>query len=162
MNLKWSKLSSRIFYSTDVLGGGMGKAVKILIHRWLVFWVRFPVEATLFLGILNPSMSILYKNARKIIFMLFRKNSNECMMIVITAKSAGNARTDVGDTFELISCQGNSSMFCTVRTGSYCAILSDFDCHSSYCNKWVAQDSMEMFTLCNYNKIINSYHAHYE
>ena len=32
----------------------MGKAVGILIHRWLVLSVRFPVEATLFLLILKP------------------------------------------------------------------------------------------------------------
>ena len=49
LNLKWSRFSSRIFYSTDVLGGWMGKAVRILIHRWLMLWVRFPVEATIFL-----------------------------------------------------------------------------------------------------------------
>ena len=29
-------VTSRIFYSTDVLVGWMGKAVRILIHRWLV------------------------------------------------------------------------------------------------------------------------------
>ena len=48
LNLKWSKFSSRIFYSTDILGGWMSKAVRILINRWLVLWVRFPVEAIYF------------------------------------------------------------------------------------------------------------------
>ena len=36
------------------LGGWVGKAVRILIHRWLVLWVRFPVKATLFWLILKP------------------------------------------------------------------------------------------------------------
>ena len=31
----------------------MGKAVRILIHRWLVLGVQFPVEVTLFLLILK-------------------------------------------------------------------------------------------------------------
>ena len=72
MNLKWSKFSSRISYSTDVFGGWMGKALRILIHccefdsqsRQLHFWWFW-----------NPSMSILYKNARNVRFVLFRKNS---------------------------------------------------------------------------------------
>ena len=34
--------------------GWVGKAVRILIHRWLVLWVQFPVEATLFLLIWKP------------------------------------------------------------------------------------------------------------
>ena len=32
----------------------MDKAVRILIHRWLVLLVQFLVEATLFLLILKP------------------------------------------------------------------------------------------------------------
>ena len=39
--------------------------------------------------------------------------------------------------------------------------FSDCDCDSSYCNKWVVQDSMEVFTLCNCNNITNSYVAHF-
>ena len=46
-----------IFYSTDVLGVG------ILIHRWLVLWVWFPVEAMLFLLILKPlDVNFVQKN----------------------------------------------------------------------------------------------------
>ena len=40
--------------------------------------------------------------------------------------------------------------------------FSDCDCDSSYRNKWVAQDSVEVFTLCDCNHITNSYIAHYE
>ena len=40
--------------------------------------------------------------------------------------------------------------------------FSDCDCDSSYRNKWVAQDSMEMFTLCDCNNMTNSYVAHYK
>ena len=44
----------------------------------------------------------------------------------------------------------------------HCAFSSDCDCDSSYRNKWVVQDSMEVFTLCDCDKITNSYVAHYE
>ena len=33
--------------------GWVVKAVRLLIHRWLVLWLQFPVEATLFLLILK-------------------------------------------------------------------------------------------------------------
>ena len=36
------------------LGGSVGKAVRILIHRWLVLWGQFPVKAILFFLILKP------------------------------------------------------------------------------------------------------------
>ena len=41
-----------------------------------------------------------------------------------------------------------------LRARSHCVIFSDCDCNSSYRNKWVVQDSMEVFTLCDCN-IIN-------
>ena len=37
-----------------------------------------------------------------------------------------------------------------------------YDCDSSYRNKWVVQDSMEVFTLCDSDNITNSYTAHYK
>ena len=40
--------------------------------------------------------------------------------------------------------------------------FSDCDCDSSYHNKWVVQDSMEMFTLCDCNNVTNSYLVHYK
>ena len=43
-----------------------------------------------------------------------------------------------------------------------CVFFSDCDCDSSYHNKKVAQDSMEVFALCDCNNIINSYSALYE
>ena len=48
----------------------------------------------------------------------------------------------------------------SVRARSHYANFSDCDCNSSYRNKCV-QDSMEVFTLCNYNNN-NSYVAHYK
>ena len=45
---------------------------------------------------------------------------------------------------------------------SYCAIFSDCDCDSSYRNKWVIQDSMEVFTLCDCDNMTNSYTEHYK
>ena len=44
-----------------------------------------------------------------------------------------------------------------VRARSHCAFLSDCDCDSSYRNKWVVQDSMEVFTPCDCDNITNSY-----
>ena len=58
--------SSRIFYSTDVFGSWMGKAVRILNHRWLVLWVQFPVEATLFLLILLISQTFTFSECSQI------------------------------------------------------------------------------------------------
>ena len=50
-----------------------------------------------------------------------------------------------------------------IRAHSHCAaFFSDCDCDSSYHNKWVAQDSVEVFTLCDCDNIINSYAAHCE
>ena len=40
------------------------------------------------------------------------------------------------------------------------AFFSDYDCNSCDRNKWVLQDSMEVFTQCDYDNIINSYSAH--
>ena len=37
--------------------------------------------------------------------------------------------------------------------------FSDCDCNSSYRNKWVVQDSMEVFTLWGFNNITNSHLA---
>ena len=48
------------------------------------------------------------------------------------------------------------------RAHSHCAIFFDCDCDSSYCNKWVVQDSMEVFTLCDFDNITNSYVARYK
>ena len=44
-----------------------------------------------------------------------------------------------------------------LRARSHCAIFSGCDCDSSYRNKWVVQDSMEVFTLCDCDNITNSY-----
>ena len=53
--------------------GWVGKAVRIVIHRW----VPFPKEATLFCDDFEtPRCQFLYKNARNIRFVLFRKNLN--------------------------------------------------------------------------------------
>ena len=49
-----------------------------------------------------------------------------------------------------------------LRDHSYCAILSECDCNSSYRNKWVVQDLIEVFTLCNCDNIMNSYLAHHK
>ena len=59
--------------------GWVGKAVRILIHRWLVLWVRFPVEATLFLLILKPLNVNFVQTARNVRFVFFRKNSNQSL-----------------------------------------------------------------------------------
>ena len=40
--------------------------------------------------------------------------------------------------------------------------FSDYDCDSCYHNKWVTQKSMEVFTPCDCDNIINSYSAYYE
>ena len=49
-----------------------------------------------------------------------------------------------------------------LRARSHCAFSSDCDCDSSYHDKCVVQNSMEVFTLCDCDKITNSYAAHYE
>ena len=41
-----------------------------------------------------------------------------------------------------------------------CAFFSDCDCDSSYHSKWATQDSMEMFTIWNSDKVTSSYTAH--
>ena len=43
------------------------------------------------------------------------------------------------------------------RARSHCALSSDCYCDSSYHSKWVIQSSMEVFTLCDYDNITNSY-----
>ena len=48
----------------------------------------------------------------------------------------------------------------TLKARSHSAFFSDCDCDSSYRNKYVAQDSMEVFTLCDCNNITNSYVTH--
>ena len=49
-----------------------------------------------------------------------------------------------------------------IRACSHCEIFSDCDCSSSYGNKWVVQDSMVVFTLCDCDNNTNSYLAHYK
>ena len=49
-----------------------------------------------------------------------------------------------------------------VKAHSHCAFFSDFVCDSSYRNKWVVQDSIEVFSLCDCNNITNSCVAHYK
>ena len=56
--------------------GWVGKAVGIIILG-LVLWVQYPVEATFFCWFWNPVMSFLYKNARNVRSVLFRKNSSK-------------------------------------------------------------------------------------
>ena len=50
----------------------------------------------------------------------------------------------------------------TLRARSPCAIFSDCNRDSSYRNKWVVQDSMEVFTLCDYENITNYYLTHFK
>ena len=52
------------------------------------------------------------------------------------------------------------SLHMWLKACSHCAIFSDCDCNSSYRNKWVVQDSMEVLTLCDCNNITNSYVTH--
>ena len=49
-----------------------------------------------------------------------------------------------------------------LRARSHCAIFSDCDCYSSYGDKCVVQDSMEVFTLCDCDNITNPYLANYK
>ena len=49
-----------------------------------------------------------------------------------------------------------------LKVRSHCAFFSDCDCDFSYRNKWIVQDSMEVFTLCNSDNITDSYVAHCE
>ena len=43
------------------------------------------------------------------------------------------------------------------RAHSHSAFFCDCDCDSFLCKKWVTQDSMEVFTLCDCDSITNSY-----
>ena len=48
-----------------------------------------------------------------------------------------------------------------IRVHSHCAFFfSDCDCDSYYHSKWVVQNSMEVFTLCNCDNLTSSYAAH--
>ena len=49
-----------------------------------------------------------------------------------------------------------------LKAHSHCAIFSDCDCDSSGCNKWIEQDSMEVFSLCDCDNLTNFYPAHYK
>ena len=60
----------------------MGKVVGILIHRWLVFNSQW--RQLFFCWFWNPSMSILYKNARDVRFLLFRKNAIVYLAVSLT------------------------------------------------------------------------------
>ena len=52
---------------------------------------------------------------------------------------------------------------CSAKARSHCVFFfSDCDCNLVYRNKWVVQDSMEVFTLCDCDNITNSYVAHSE
>ena len=44
--------------------GWVGKGVRILIHRWLVLWVQFPVEATIFADFEAPRCQFCTKTAK--------------------------------------------------------------------------------------------------
>ena len=44
-----------------------------------------------------------------------------------------------------------------IKAHSHYAFFSHCNCDSSCRNKWVAQDSMEVFTLCDCDNITNSY-----
>ena len=58
------------------LGGWVVKAVRILIHRWLVLWVQFPVEDNLIFSYFETPLNVNFvKSARNVRFVLFRKNS---------------------------------------------------------------------------------------
>ena len=45
---------------------------------------------------------------------------------------------------------------------SHCVFFSDYDCDLVYRNKWVVQNSMEVFTLCDCDNITYYYVAHCE
>ena len=62
----------------------------------------------------------------------------------------------------LYSRKKNLNLDLGLRAHSHCAISSGCGCDSSYCNKWVVQDSMELFTLCDCDNITNPYLAHYK
>ena len=63
---------------TDWQIGWVSKAVRNVIYRWLVLWVRFPVEATLFLMVLKPLDVNFVQKCQKcqICVVLYRKNSS--------------------------------------------------------------------------------------
>ena len=47
-----------------------------------------------------------------------------------------------------------------LKAHSHNAFFSNRDCDSSYDNKWVVRDSMEVFTLCDCDNITGSIIAH--
>ena len=49
-----------------------------------------------------------------------------------------------------------------IKARSHNVFFSDCDCDSFHRNKWVTQDSIEVFTLCDCDNITNSYAAHCE
>ena len=49
-----------------------------------------------------------------------------------------------------------------IRAHLLFAFFCDYDCDSSYCNEWVVQDSLEVFTLCNCVNITSFYTAHFK
>ena len=55
-----------------------------------------------------------------------------------------------------------SMLQCLNQHRSHGPIFSDCDCNSSFRNKWVVQNSMEVFTLCVCNNITSSYVAHHK
>ena len=62
-----------------------------------------------------------------------------------------------------VSYHGSEIRFVLVNAHSHCAFFfSDCDCDSSFRNKWVVQDSVEVFTLCDCDNITNSYVAHFK
>ena len=49
-----------------------------------------------------------------------------------------------------------------LKAHSHCTFFSDCYWDSSYHNKWVAQNSMKVFTICDFDNITNSYVVHHK
>ena len=62
-------------------GWQSGIGIWFVTHRWLVLWVWFQLEATIFCWFWDPMISILCKNTRNVRFVLFKKNSNKTVLI---------------------------------------------------------------------------------